>query len=137
MPHELIHLALFTSPAKLIHRCKNREKILEKNTVKKQRKKRKKTKRGNKKKKVEQDRRENKRTQKTQKGQEINGKRDRTLSGQIVTIVFVSSLQHRVSLSSPAHNFNYTLPVQSTHAQMRQERRSRWILLSANPRLKR
>jgi hypothetical protein len=31
MPRELIHMALFTSPAKLIHIHKNREKILEKN----------------------------------------------------------------------------------------------------------
>ena len=109
----------------------------EKHGEKTKKKKEKNKEREQEKKKVEQDRRENKRTQRTQNGQEINGKRDRTLSCQIVTIVFVSSLQHRVSLSSPAHNFNYTLTVQSAHAQMRQERRSRWILLSANPRLKR
>jgi hypothetical protein len=47
------------------------------------------------------------------KRQETNGKRDRTSSGQIVTIVFVSSLLHQVSLSSHAHNFNYTFTVQS------------------------
>jgi len=45
------------------------------------------------------------------KRQETNGKRDRTSSGQIVTIVFVSSLLHQVSLSSHAHNFNYTFTV--------------------------
>jgi len=60
VPREWIHLALFTSHAKLIHRHKNREKILEKNAGWKNREKKKKNReRGNKKKEVEQDRREN------------------------------------------------------------------------------
>lgn len=89
------------------------------------------------KKQVKQDRRENERTQRIWKGQEINRKRDKTSSGQIVTIVFVSSLQHQVSLSSPAHNLITLFTVQIAHAQMRQEGRSRWILLLANPRFER
>jgi len=69
--------------------------------------------------------------------QKINRKRDRTSSGHIVTIVFVSSLQHQVSLSSPAHNLITLFTVQIAHAQMRQEGRSRWILFLANPRFER
>jgi hypothetical protein len=74
--------------------------------------------------------------------QKINRKRDRISSGQIVTIVFVtivfvSSLQHQVSLSSPTHNLITLFTVQIAHAQMRQEGRSRWILLLANPRFER